>query len=203
MACALALGALTSPAAAFELVQDPASWRVAAVGPRERSLELTVTYGGCETDAFHATVTETRTNIGLGLLVADDAPSGPRQACAEEAIIGVLRVPIAHPLVGRRIYALPTRGAAGPLAAPILTIGSSGGPERAGEPTGQERMPRLIGFALPDARNALQRHPQVTLRVHTLLGRGGLPRVVAQTPAPGGRVPPGGTVTLVVGSARR
>ncbi len=197
------MAALTSPAGAFELVQVPAAWRIAGVGPRERSLELTVTYGGCETDAFHATVTETRTNIGLGLLVAEDAPSGPLQACAEEAIIGVLRVPIARPLAGRRIYALPNQGAAGPLPAPILTIRSSGGPERAGEPTGQERMPRLIGFALPDARSALQGHSQATLRLRTVLGHAGLPRVIAQTPAPGGRIPVGGTVTLVVSSARR
>ncbi len=190
--CLAVLAATATAASAFELVQVPASWSVVAAGPQERSLEIEVHFGGCNQKGdFHATVTETPTSIGVSVLTSvsrptETPPGAPRDACPLNFVSGARQVPLAAPIAGRRFYGLPAQGAPGPLPEPFLSPGAL--------PT-QTAVPRVIGLAPSDAKRILGRSWGVRL-VTPKHSRRGLPRVIAQTPAPGAYLWPLRTITL-------
>ncbi len=150
----------------------PVEWDAYAVGPHEASLELIAQHGVC--GALHTTVAEGRDNVVIDI----DEEQGPG-TCPAVVTIGPLDVRLAHPLAGRTIQG-PSR-----QRLPILS------------PSRRESVPRLIGFAPPDAAHALS---LVSLRGQTRIVRGasGLRRVVAQYPAPGQRTPKSRVVRIAI-----
>jgi len=184
-ACAATLVAGASPAAAYETAWVPARWTVVGVGAHERSLELGVSSaapGSCGGHELRVTVRETPTNVGINVLEAEArVPPGVRLACPAIAYVGFPppRVALAAPLAGRRIYALPTQ------TSPNLPGESV---QKAHGRSALPGVPRLIGFAPADAKRALEA-AGLCERIHVTHARHGLPRVIAQTPSPGTRIP--------------
>lgn len=194
-ACALAATS-TSAASASETTTIPAKWRVFAVGPREDSLEVRVDWGACQEPDYHATVLETPTTVAIGIVQAALILTGPDEGCEDMEAFGALTIPLAAPLGGRRLEALPTQAASGPPLAPIET------PHQFPQETcsripHHDATPRLIGFAPADARHVLERCG-LRVRFRPTRARAGLARVVAQTPAAGALVALDGIVTLRV-----
>ncbi len=150
----------------------PVEWDAYSVGPREASLELIVQHGTCGT--LQTAVVERRDSVVIDI----NEQQGPG-ACPAVAAIGPLDVRLAHPLAGRTIQG-PSR-----QRLPILS------------PSRRDSTPRLIGFAPPDAAQALS---LFSLREQTRIvhGASGLRRVVAQYPAPGRRVPKSRVVRITI-----
>lgn len=151
----------------------PVNWDAYAVGPREASLELIVERGTC--GSIQTNVVERRDSV----LIEIDEAQRPG-ACLAVAAIAPLDVRLAHPLAGRAIQ--------GPSRRRVPTI-----PLR----SLLDLVPRLIGFAPRDASQALA---LVSLHGQTRIVHGarGLPRVLAQDPAPGQRTPNSRIVRITI-----
>jgi hypothetical protein len=161
--------------AAESWVTHDLSWGVLAVAPGERAVEVVFIDGGCPGRNLHASVTEARTSVTIAVVEEKNMAAG--LVCPAIAMIGTRRVGLAAPLAGRLLEG-------GTSLAPPPSIA---GP----------RVPRLTGFSPRDAQRALR---AVQLRAHMLVRHGarGLPRVVAQDPAPGLRLPQGASVSVRV-----
>jgi hypothetical protein len=151
----------------------PVEWDAYAVGPREASLELVVERGAC--GPVKTTVVEGHDSVDIAI----DEEQGPG-ACPAVLAIGPLDVRLEHPLAGRTIEGPSRRRFSAPVSRSRL-----------------ESAPRLIGFAPQDAAHALALVSQRggTRIVHRT---GGLRRVVAQYPAPGGRLPKSRVVRITI-----
>lgn len=141
-------------------------WVLAETGAGERSLVVVYQSGGCDSPDIQGSATETATTVTVVVRRQHPTPAG---ACPAIARIGRGTVPLPGPLAGRRIIG------------PNRQTGDSLGFVRRGNHD-LVLVPRLAGFAPPDARQALENR---ALRTHFCDDRAGqgLPRVVAQHPA--------------------
>jgi hypothetical protein len=171
LAVAVAFCAWASPAGAAEAGarRKPIHWSLVQVGPDQRSVEVSVRYGGCEGDPV-GTATEAANSIRIKVTV--ESPTDPHAVCPAIARIRDIAVPLKARLAGRRID------------------------EAAMEPSA--RVPRLVGLAPADANRLALADGLFrvrTRRVHAHVPR---PVVREQSPAAGASVPGSATVRLVV-----
>jgi hypothetical protein len=165
---------------AFQQRQVSAQWVAVEVGVGGRSLDLAYITGGCLQPGATATVAESKVNVTISVHQVEDIP-GPGEGCSEILGRASLVVPLAAPLDGRPILSAPAQ---------TMTPFSN-------DFSYWSTVPRLIGFSPNDAMQALKLkvlHERVRIqRVHT---RRGLPRVVAQSPAPGANLTEHGAIHL-------
>lgn len=141
------------------------SWAASAVGPRERSLVLEYTQGGCGSRNNHVAVHGTDNSVFIEMHAEFPVfPPGTVVSCPAPHKT-FLTVPLARPLAGRHIRGRQT------------AFGGEGGES-------PQVVPRLIGFAPRDAYRALALR-YLRGRVLLVSPLRALPRVVAQDPATG------------------
>lgn len=140
-------------------------WVLAETGAGERSLVVVYESGGCDSPDIQGSATETATTVTVVVRRQHPTPAG---ACPAIARIGRGTVPLPGPLAGRRIIG------------PNRQTGDSLGFVRRGNHD-LVLVPRLAGFAPPDARPALENRALRTHFCHDSAGLG-LPRIVAQRP---------------------
>ena len=189
IACGATLAAISGPAVSDTTSWLPVSWAVDAVGPQERSLDLSVTTparGWCGGRELRIIIRETATNVGINITEAEPPPRPERLGCPEIAYaVHPLQIALAKPLAGRRTYAAPTEvptPSAG-LHESVQVIEDRGGALALGPVT-----PCLIGFAPADAKRAAEK-ANLRERIRVRRTRHGLPRVISQSPGPGAPLP--------------
>jgi len=184
-ALALAAGLLAatlSASATAQPSQVATTWDVLGVGPQGRSLEIVFLTGGCESPTANTSVAQTKTSVTLSVTLTNE--SAPGAACPAFVRFATQTVALSSPLAGRAILGRPTPPLSGYTGA-LVTVGGRL----------ELRMPSLLGFAPADARHtlALYRLPEQTARGAR---RGGLVRVIAQSPRAGSLVSQGASVLV-------
>ncbi len=176
----LALLALGPVAARAEGGRErvPLRWSLVQVGPHERSLEISYTYGGCQ-QAPRTALAETATSVSITATVEDQQVSGP---CPAFAVIAFHTVVLAHPLEGRALA-----GAWQPSGA---------------MPFGPKGVRRLIGLSPADARKLLSEGGAGTIHLVARYEHRHVPRarVIAQNPRAGDALPGSHAIHIVVAS---
>jgi hypothetical protein len=156
-------------------VTAPVAWGVGQVGRGERTLQLIYAITSCATPGATVTIAETSATVTIGV----EQETHPYEQCISAVYpVGTATVRLARPLAGRKIVGalddLPDHAV--PVVPPVIVA------------TRHQRqvqvVPRLIGLAPSDALQALKISG---LRTHfcNVPPATGLPRVVAQRPAPG------------------
>jgi hypothetical protein len=155
----------------------PLAWDAVSVGLHGRSVRVWAVWGIC--GRVVSSVHETPSTVTINLVEERTQPSLP---CAAVARVGLRDIPLLRPLAGRRIVG-PSRQSPQDQASVSIMLGRV--------------MPRLIGFAAFDAAHVIA---LLRLRQHTRIARHkrGLPRVLAQFPAPGQHLPTSGEVRLAL-----
>ena len=184
---ALALGAAVAvtavggpPARAAEAgaVRRAIAWSLVQAGPNERSLEVSFAYGGCQR-APRAEAVESR--AGLRIIVSVEVPQQRAVACPDFLRLARARVALRSPIRGRPLLGSWNVSSAGAVPSRVV--------------------PRVIGLAPGDARRVLagwKARPGLHAVTRVRHGRGGVPRVTAQSPSPGAAAPGSGLVVLHV-----
>jgi hypothetical protein len=171
--CVVALLGAAGGAGAFTTTRVPAVWDVSGVGVGGRSLQLVYTTSGCLGPGARARVSETARSVSIAVSEAAEKP-GPGEACTLYLSRAFLTVKLAAAVAGRAI--LGRRAKAFPFAGELgaLRLGTSA----------DTLVPRVDGLSPADAARTLALY---ALRARPQRGprRGGLARVVAQTPAAG------------------
>jgi hypothetical protein len=151
-------------------------WDIIGVTQRESQLTLVYETPCPTTRNLHATVLETRATVTLAFAGEWFWPppgSGPTKCPVPS--FSTIAVPLRARLAGRPIEGRPMLGESYALSIPI-------------QPGQSFTMPSLVGFSPPDAKRALAL-ANVIGELHRRRGGAGLPRVVAQSAAPGASVP--------------
>lgn len=148
----------------------PIGWRFQQVGPGQRSLEVRIGYGGCES-APAVTARETASTIEI-IATVEAPPASTNVICPADSLLERILVPLARPVGGRGVTG-PDQESDRGAHLELLKNGPL--------------VPRVVGLSPPAAVALLRRigiHPTVRFR----RGQQALPRVIAQVPPPGTRM---------------
>jgi hypothetical protein len=159
----LALVPTIQPAAASPPLRTlTRRWGLLQVGPREHSLQIREAGGLCESSPVAHVVESPRTvriRVTTKELFREETHGDEATVCPAMEVVHMLTIHLRYPLAGRSI-----RGG-------VLSESEKGA------------VPRVVGLAPAVARSLLG-HNRLRSVVKVVGRGGGLPRVVAQTPAP-------------------
>jgi PASTA domain-containing protein len=162
---------------------QPTTWSLVQVGPRERSLEASVSWGACESKPV-LRVRESARTVAVDAVI--EHPRNPREMCILIALEARPTVRLKRPLAGRSILGA-SKTAPYSLPKTPMRDGSS-----------YAEMPRLLGLAPADAKRLLH-DLRLPVETHSVGETSGLPRVVAQSPPVGSRIRRDARFVLSVG----